>query len=319
MNVSKSKITDSFGLVIEPGDITNPMELDVKELSEWFKAHRTLYMKGWNFEVDAFKEFSQRLCKNFSSYEGGGFRFKELDREFINSDKTIMTTTGHTQGFLIPLHGEMHYTGNPPPLIWFYCKTSGGNTGQTTICDGYALAQQLPVNTKSFFGNKKIRYERFLPDGSWQSSFMTSDPEQAKEICRKQGVSFKYDPEKNEFTTEYLVSPFPEQGYISGPKFISNMLNIAAVEWAFESGWIKKTFESDFGERCPMIVRMEDGSRIPADILDEIRETAESLTVNVEWNAGEVLMIDNLSVLHGRRESLNSAREIFVRLGDSNF
>lgn len=319
VNVRTEKITDSFGLVIEPGGATSVRDLDPAQLGDWFKKHRTLYFRGWNFSLEDFQHLSQQLCRNFSSYEGGGFRFKELDREFVNSDKTIMTTTGHTQGFSIPLHGEMHYIGTPPPLIWFYCKTPGRNTGQTTLCDGYALAKNLPKDVKDFFGSRRIKYERYLPDGSWQSSFMTSEPEQAMDICRRQLVDFQYDRQKNGFTTEYFVSPFPETGYVSGPKFIGNILNIASVEWAFESGWVKQTFASDFGDRCPMVVRMEDGSRIPVEILEGIRSAADSLTIDTEWEAGEVLMIDNLSVMHGRKESLNPAREVFVRMGDANF
>jgi alpha-ketoglutarate-dependent taurine dioxygenase len=319
MLVKTTRLTEDFGLVIEPGTITNPLALDFKKMSAWFMSCRALYFKGWKFDLATFQEFSKQLSKNFSSYEGGGFRFKELDREFVNGDKTIMTTTGHTQGFSIPLHGEMHYVGTPPPLIWFYCKTPGTGTGQTTICDGKLLAEQLPHDVRSFFAQNKIKYIRFLQDGMWQSSFMTADPERAMEICREQKVAFEYDAEKKEFVTEYLVSPFSEQGYSNGPKWVNNILNIYSVEWAFDSGWIKKTFTSDFGDRCPMIVRMEDGTKIPSEMLDRIRATAEANTFNIEWEAGEVLMIDNLSVMHGRRESLNPAREVFVRMGDPSF
>lgn len=319
MILQQSKLTDTFGLVLEPEHSSNPLDLDMNEVADLFKTNRVLYFKGWDFDIDTFRELSGKLCKNFSSYEGGGFRFKELDREFVSPDKTIMTTTGHTQGFSIPLHGEMHYIGTPPPLIWFYCKTPGGNTGQTTLCDGYALANNLSKNVKDFFKNRKIVYKRFLSDGSWQSSFLTDDPAKAMEICRQQKVVYNYDQDKKEMITEFHVSPFTEQGYIRGDKFVNNLLNIISVEWAFESGWVKENFSSDFGARCPMIVRMDDDTRIPADILDEIRACAEENTINVEWEAGEVVMIDNLSVMHGRRESHNPAREIFVRMGDADF
>ncbi|HEX5552282.1 MAG TPA: TauD/TfdA family dioxygenase [Chitinophagaceae bacterium] len=319
MLVKTTKLNEAFGLVIEPGTVTDPLALDMKKISDWFRSSRALYFKGWNFDLATFQEFSGQLSKNFSSYEGGGFRFKELDREFVNGDKTTMTTTGHTQGFSIPLHGEMHYMGTPPPLIWFYCKTPGVGTGQTTISDGKSFAEQLPPEVRSFFTQNKIKYIRYLQDGMWQSSFITEDPERAKEICRQQKVSFTYDAEKKEFITEYTVSPFSTKGYAEGVKWVNNILNIASVEWAFDSGWIKKAFTSDFGERCPMIVRMEDGTKIPLGVLDQIRATAEANTLNLEWEAGEVVMIDNLSVMHGRRESLNPAREVFVRMGDPNF
>lgn len=319
MRLKQTRLTNNFGLTIEPEANSSFADFDAEQISDLFKANRALYFKGWNLKLEDFQELSSKLCHNFSCYEGGGFRFKELDREFVSSDKTIMTTTGHTQGFPIPLHGEMHYLGTPPPLIWFYCKTPGGTTGQTTLCDGLELAQRLPEKVKKHFRGKNIKYSRFLSDGLWQSSFLTDDPEKAMEICKQQKVDFKYDKVKSEFITEYVTNPLPDTGYATGPKYINNILNIASVEWAFDSGWVKENFASDFGERCPMIVRMEDGSRIPSEILDEVRDTAESLTVNIDWNSGEVLMVDNLSVLHGRRESLNPEREVFVRMGDAKF
>jgi alpha-ketoglutarate-dependent taurine dioxygenase len=319
MLVKTTGITSDFGLIVEPGTITNPMDLDTAQLRSWFKNHRALYFKGWKFDLEHFQALSSKLCTNFSSYEGGGFRFKELDREFVNSDKTIMTTTGHTQGFSIPLHGEMHYVGTPPPLIWFYCKTPGSGTGQTTLADGQVIARELPESVKEFFKDKRIKYIRYLQDGLWQSSFLTRDPERAMEICRQQKVSYEYDAAKNEFVTSYAVSPFSESDYADAPSWVNNILNIASVEWAFESGWIKQAFTSDFGEKCPMIVRMEDGTKIPTAIMDAIRASAEQATVNVEWEAGEVLMVDNHSVMHGRRESRNPEREVFVRMGDANF
>jgi alpha-ketoglutarate-dependent taurine dioxygenase len=318
MTFQHSILTDSFGAIITPLHSTDPLSMHTNDIADLFKKYRALYFKGWDFTVDCFRDFSGRLCNNFSSYEGGGFRFKELDREFVSSDKTIMTTTGHTQGFSIPLHGEMHYLGTPPPLIWFFCKTPGGNTGQTTLCDGHALAARLPDHVKDFFKSRKITYTRFLSDGLWQSSFMTTDLEKAIEICREQKVMSYYDSVTKEFTTTFTTSPYSENGYANGASFVNNLLNIIAVEWAFESGWVKKNLSSGIGERCPMIVRMEDGSRIPEHILNEIRACAEAITVNIEWESGEVLMIDNLSVMHGRRDSNNPAREIFVRMGDAS-
>lgn len=317
--MQQTKLKESFGVILQPESIADPLDLDIKEIGDLFRSYRTIYFKEWNFTLESFQEFSQKLCNKFSSYEGGGFRFKALDREFVSADKTVMTTTGHTQGFSIPLHGEMHYMGTPPPVIWFYCSTPGNNTGQTTLCDGYELACNLSKNVKDYFRNRKIRYNRFLEDGAWQSSFLTDDPGIAMDLCRQQKVSFQYDRGRNEFTTEYVVDPLPWSDDAGGPRFINNMLNIASVEWAFESGWVKKTFASDLGGRCPMIVRMEDGSRIPSEILDEIKATAEAITINVEWNAGEVVMVDNLSVMHGRRESLNPERKVFVRMGNTNF
>jgi alpha-ketoglutarate-dependent taurine dioxygenase len=44
-----------------------------------------------------------------------------------------------------------------------------------------------------------------------------------------------------------------------------------------------------------------DGSILPEAVWDELAWLTERLTVEVAWRAGDVLMLDNTRILHGRR------------------
>lgn len=302
-------------MIVEPSHDSDLSSISQAQLAEWFRTYRTLFFRGWDLELSQFRALSDQQCDEFSQYEGGGFRYKMLNRESVNNDSTVMTTTGHSQGFEIPLHGEMHYMGRPPQVIWFYCQTPPHNTGQTTLCDGIALAAQLPEAVKDYFRGRKIQYMRFLADGDWQTTFMTEDPLEAQKLCASQGLKYTYDADARTFQTNYTVSPILNHGPNGEPCFINNFLNVFATEWAFESGWIQSMISKELGVDSPMVVRLDDGSRIPGWVYEQIRDTAEKLTLNIEWKRGEVVMADNWSVLHGRRESKDSNREVFVRMG----
>jgi alpha-ketoglutarate-dependent taurine dioxygenase len=319
MNIRTTPISDRFGLIVEPVDRSPGIFPPAAQVMEWFRAHRALIFRRWDFSLEEFRAFSDQLCGEFSSYQGGGFRFKMLNREFVNGDNTVMTTTGHSQGFEIPLHGEMHYLANPPEIIWFYCQTPPRNTGQTTLCDAYELAEVLPEQVHTFFGEQQIKYLRHLRNGDWQTTFMTEDAEEAKRLCEEYGLKYTFDEEQQSFRTEYLVPPFLQSENSHKPRFINNVMNIFTTEWAFESGWIQSQFSTDLGGESPMVVRREDGERVPGTVFEQIRKAADSITYDIEWKKGDIVMVDNLSVLHGRRESNDRSREIFVRMGNASF
>ena len=46
---------------------------------------------------------------------------------------------------------------------------------------------------------------------------------------------------------------------------------------------------------------MSSGKAIPEKFIDEIKRVAEDITVDHSWQQGDVLMIDNVRFMHGRR------------------
>ena len=66
-------------------------------------------------------------------------------------------------------------------------------------------------------------------------------------------------------------------------------------------------------DRDPQVLgwSLEDGSKIPDDIMSEVKKVSDRLTVNINWNDNELCMIDNKRMMHGRRAiSENEKRDI---------
>lgn len=55
-----------------------------------------------------------------------------------------------------------------------------------------------------------------------------------------------------------------------------------------------------------------DGSPIPTEVLDHLREAYAAETVVFDWREGDVLMLDNLLVAHGRNPYVGARK---VRVG----
>lgn len=58
-----------------------------------------------------------------------------------------------------------------------------------------------------------------------------------------------------------------------------------------------------------------DGSPIPADYIRHIQETGLALAVDVDWAPGDLLLIDNMLVGHGRRP-FTGPRRVLVAMSD---
>jgi alpha-ketoglutarate-dependent taurine dioxygenase len=300
-------------LVIESQNGKKIKDLELNAIMSLYEENKAVWFRGFDLNIDEFNELAGLFCKDFSNYQGGGSRWKSIDRQTVNNDKTLMTATGHTQDFTIPLHGEMYYMQDPPELLYFYCQTPPANGGQTILCDGAELFENLDAQTKAFFSSSKIKYIRHLPDGDWQTAFMLNDYESLKKFCSEKGTSLKRD-ENNAVITEYLTTPVIYRENIKKNVFINNLLYIYYAEKAFNEGLVKEKFASE-AVQCPLIVRMENGEEIPQLYIEKVMKEAARITVDIDWQKGDVVMINNLLVLHGRKKSRGDERKILVKMG----
>ncbi|MFJ6737354.1 TauD/TfdA family dioxygenase [Streptomyces sp. NPDC091279] len=68
-------------------------------------------------------------------------------------------------------------------------------------------------------------------------------------------------------------------------------------------------------EEWPQSVTFADGSPVPAAYVRHVKETGLRLAVDVGWNAGDLLLVDNVLVGHGRRP-FTGPRRVLVAMSD---
>jgi alpha-ketoglutarate-dependent taurine dioxygenase len=311
-------LAKSFGLIVG-GDGEDLAALPRAEVIGEFVRHGALLFRGFAVDVEVFRAFTAAYCRDFSTYRAGAFRWRMLDREAVGNDETLLTTTGHTQGFAIWPHGEMYYLATPPALLWFYCERPAAAGGQTTVCDGAELWAALGAPTQAFFRAERLKYVRRLADGDWQTTFMTGDLDAVEALCRETQTTVRIDRAARTVESEYVCPAVRDHARRGRPVFINNVLTVYTAEWAFESGWIQENLGAGPSRQSPIVVRTEGGDRLPGPIIDELFAVSERLAVPIEWQVGDVLMVDNTWVLHGRRETRGPGRSILVRMGEPTF
>ncbi|MEU6215320.1 TauD/TfdA family dioxygenase [Streptomyces sp. NPDC047023] len=68
-------------------------------------------------------------------------------------------------------------------------------------------------------------------------------------------------------------------------------------------------------EQLPQSVTFADGEPIPAEYVVQVRDRGLAAAVDVDWRAGDVMVIDNILVGHGRRP-YTGPRRLLVAMSD---
>jgi alpha-ketoglutarate-dependent taurine dioxygenase len=307
----------SFGLMIQSPARAPIHALPVEEVVAHFRRSGAILFRNFAVETEDFLQFTAAYCRDFSTYQGGGFRWGSLDRRKINENDTLLTVTGSTQSFGIPLHGEMYYMSRRPTLLWFYCESPPTATGETTLCDGAELYKRLSAPAREYFLSNRLKYVRHLLDGEWQVAFQTPEMSSLRRWCVENEATLT-EHDDGSVTVEYVSSAIRKGHSAGGDVFINNLLVIHSAEQAIRAGVAAEIIDLP-RNACPLVVRLEDGSEIPAALVEEIEETANEISIKHAWRKGDVLLVDNTRILHGRKKCQGSGRNIYVRMGEPSF
>lgn len=202
----------------------------------------------------------------------------------------------------IGLHLENGATPFGSDLLWFTCVTAARSGSQTTVCDGYRVLDRLSAEAREAFAAQPLRYTRSgIPRQLWQrlAAFLRGDGAQPREMTVEDlyavanpgaQVRFSLDRDGN-LSYDYVVSA-------AGP-----------TRWSDRLAWANSLFGPSYNYRSPDI-RFADGRPIDDDLLAEARQACEEVTEEIDWQDGDVVLIDNSRVMHGRRAITDPRRSI---------
>ncbi|PKL77606.1 MAG: hypothetical protein CVV27_04995, partial [Candidatus Melainabacteria bacterium HGW-Melainabacteria-1] len=228
-----------------------------------------------------------------------------VNRQALPGYDSVFLPTGHGQLFALPLHGELYYQyRQPPELLWFFCQHSAAQDGETWLCDGADLFAALPAAIQQLLMDQQIVYTRCQPAANWQRDYGCEDFASLCAFLAGQGIEASLQPDGS-LLTRYVCSALRLDQLDSGgqnrPVFINNLLPFALRELHEPAATQAR-------------VRFEDGSRIPVEMLQQIEAIAADLTCHLSWQAGDLLMLDNRRVMHGRGQISDPKRTLYLRM-----
>ena len=294
--------------------------IDTNTFIKWFNEHEdTIQEYLLKYGVIRFKKTGLKSPEDFQKFISN-IHIEPLYYVDGNSPRTkisskVYTSTEYPSEVFISMHNELSYSNYFPKKIFFYCLTPALSGGETTVLNGITFLQKLNLEIMQDFFDRNIIYIRNLHGGkgvgpSWQETFETNDKEVVEKFCTANQIKMIWKKDDSlrleQIRPTTLIHPaLHKKVWFNQADQFHPSNNPPEVYEAMK--FVYKT------EEFPLYVNYEDGTDIPESIFAHIREVAKKHLISIPWEKEDIMLVDNLSTLHGRNP-FSSTREILVSM-----
>ena len=229
----------------------------------------------------------------------------------INHTPRIFSANEAPANVTIFLHHEMAQTPFYPSKLIFFCQVAAGQGGATPVCRSDILWEQLKAEHGMFAADcetKGLRYTNVMPGEadtasgmgrSWQSTLSVDSRKAAEVRLAKLGYTWEWQANGDLSVTTPVLPAVRRLGNARSSFF--NQL-IAAF-----NGW-KDTRNNPSRAIC-----FGDGSLLNPTDVAATSAIADELTFDIPWQQGDIALVDNYVVMHGRR-TFEGTRKVLASL-----
>ncbi|WP_189923944.1 TauD/TfdA family dioxygenase [Kitasatospora xanthocidica] len=280
------------------------------EIEQLLHAHGVLLLRGFGItDADAFESVASALVATLYGEYG------DLPHE--ENAGSVYKSTPYPANQSILFHHESSHMPHWPRRQFFCCVEPSPQGGATPIVDGRAVYAALPPEARDRFERVGIRYVRNFIEGldvGWQTMFGTFDRSEVEARCAAQGIDCTWLPDGS-LRTEQWAPAVVRHPTTGEPVFFNQLFlhHTACLEPA-----VREVMASLFGEdetAFPRSAAYGDGEPIPDALVTELLGLYDALAQRFRWERGDVAVIDNMLVAHGR-DPFAGNRKILVAMGD---
>lgn len=262
------------------------------EVKEHLDSDGWVLLRGFKMDMPTFSSITSRLCKTIT-----------FDPARENSEKNTQKVDAGLGP--IGLHIENGNTPVCPDLVAFYSARAAFEGSQTTICDGRRVFAAFDDAQKARW-SQPMTVTRTLPEVLWKRYLANEHPaiSAPEEVTHEHILQFKAAIPDQDFTLnadgslEYRIKVSPVR-----PSSMSKGL-------AFANALLGPSHNYE-----PPVYTLEDGSVVTPEEIEDLRDIAEACTAEINWQDGDVAVIDNTRVMHGRRAIKDQDRQLFIGMG----
>ncbi|MCX4745631.1 AMP-binding protein [Kitasatospora sp. NBC_01287] len=279
------------GKLLQPAPgVTTLRDLDPRAVIELLAEAGFLVLRGFAPSIEDFslfvKEHSDRVTLDPA-------------RSFHGGDVAQKVDAGTAE---LGLHIENGNSPFIPDLTWFLCERAAASGSQTTVCDGYRVWDAAAEADRAAFA-QDIVYARRVEEAKWKQ-FVVHQSGGVKTVA------------------EVTFADFQQLAAIGGPGTTVTELPDGSVHYAFRTpaarttlfgarlAWANSIFGPSYNYEKPTIT-FADGTALPEELTDRLAWLTEELTEELDWQDGDVVLVDNTRVMHGRRAITDPNRTIY--------
>ena len=264
-------------------------------VSDLINAHGFVVFRGYGIQSDQdFHRFVEGLgLENFKYADSfsNAVRHNRTDRVF--------TANEAPPNVEIFLHHEMAQTLTFPGALFFFCEKAAESGGATPICRSDLTLKTLETQNPTFVAKLRsvgVKYRNSMPSEanhesgqgrSWKDTLTVNSAHEAEEKLAALGYQFNWLEDGGLSVQTPALAAVDHFG--RGKDVFFNQIVAAAAGW---------TVAAD--DKEPRLCFGDDSPIEHADLAGTIK-AAYQHTVDLKWQTGDVALLDNLKVMHGRR------------------
>ncbi|GLJ41935.1 hypothetical protein SUGI_0868230 [Cryptomeria japonica] len=298
--VAQQKVIDENGLLFpmvllpqEVSDEGNSLESflhTIQSNREWINDHLkkvgALLFRGFPLKsASDFNAVMEAFGWDEKPYLGAASRTRVVGRVFTANEAPLEQP--------IKFHHEMAMFEDFPTKLAFYCEIAPPEGGQTAILLSHKITERMGEKHPEFVSKLEkegLIYSTMCPAEDdpnnflrgWQTLYNTKDKEEAERKAIDSGLKMSkvsWDGNKMIFQLEPIASIRIVDG---DKKAWFNLLPLSGLEHAPSLG---------------------DGSVIPKEVVESCLQIVEEEAIEVKWEVGDVVVLDNRFIMHARRPS----------------
>ncbi len=281
-----------------------------ERLLEQLSRHGAILFRG--LPVNSDSDFDSVI----QSFGLKNFTYAESLSNAVRRNRTerVFTANEAPESVSIFLHHEMAQTPVYPSKLFFYCEQAAHSGGATPLGRSDILLQELTKQAPEFVAaclKLGVRYSNVMPNiddlesgqgRSWRSTLSTDDKSAAEDKLRKLGYQWEWLEQDSLRVTTAVLPAVRETD--NGRQVFFNQL-IAAFR-----GW------KDTRNATEKSIRFGDDSAISTQAMAKAIHIGDELSFDIPWQSGDVALVDNFLVMHGRRPFEGQRRVLASLIAD---
>lgn len=278
---------------------------------EWIEAQLLVHgaVLFRNFDLPSPADFERAAKAVYGELFGD---YGDLPRNAAG--EKIYESTPYPNDQMILFHCESSHLPSWPMKISFHCVIPAQKGGCTPVFDTRMVLPHIDPAVLEAFRTKGLMYVRNFSKGvdpTWEEFFHTTDKAKVEQLCRDAGSDFEWRADGG----LRIINRTP--GTVRHPKSHEEMFfnqvqihHIYCVDEETREG-LRALFDE---EDLPRNVYYGDGTPIPDEVMQHLGEVFEKVCVRFAWQKGDMIMCDNMLVMHAR-DTFEGPRQIVVAMG----
>jgi alpha-ketoglutarate-dependent taurine dioxygenase len=214
------------------------------------------------------------------------------------------------------MHHELSYPLEVPGLMLFACLTAPAAGGATAVSDSPTVLDALPPELVARFEQEGWMLTRSYNEDigvPFAEAFGSDDRGAVESYCRANAIDFEWQPDGGLRTRQRRSAVVRHP--VTGQRCWFNQIAFLN-EWTIDPEVREYLIDVYGRDGLPFNTRYGNGDPIGEEAVQVINQVYEAHTVREPWQAGDLMLVDNIRAAHSR-EAFTGPREVLVAMADA--